>query len=76
MKFDVSLLVHDLGQMPALARFADDLGFDGIWTLETSHEPYLPLVLSTWKSRYGSYDHLARVKEWSAGSEEEIGPQE
>lgn len=46
MKFDVSLLVHDLGQMPALAHFADDLGFDGIWTLETSHEPYLPLVLA------------------------------
>lgn len=47
MKFDVSLLVHDLSQMPALARFADDLGFDGIWTFETSHEPYLPLVLAT-----------------------------
>lgn len=46
MKFDVSLLVHDLGQMPALARFADELGFDGIWTFETSHEPYLPLVLA------------------------------
>jgi len=24
-----------------------------------------------WKSRYGSYDHLARVMEWSVGSEEE-----
>jgi probable F420-dependent oxidoreductase len=46
MKFDVSLLVHDLGQMPALARFADELGFDGIWTFETSHEPFLPLVLA------------------------------
>lgn len=46
MKFDVSLLVHDLSQMPALTRFAEDLGFDGIWTLETSHEPYLPLVLA------------------------------
>src|SRR6478672_11537712 len=43
---------------------------------EDEEQPYLPLVLSTWKSRYGSYDHLARVKEWSAGSEEEIGPQE
>jgi len=46
MKFDVSLLVHDLSQMPALARFADELGFDGIWTFETSHDPYLPLVLA------------------------------
>jgi len=46
MKFDASLLVHDLAQMPALARFADDAGFDGIWTFETSHEPFLPLVLA------------------------------
>lgn len=53
MKFDVSLLVHDLGQMPAVARFADDLGFDGIWTFETSHEPYLPLVLAA--------EHSARL---------------
>ncbi|MGE5217763.1 MAG: TIGR03617 family F420-dependent LLM class oxidoreductase [Chloroflexota bacterium] len=46
MKFDASLLVHDLEQMPALARFADDAGFDGIWTFETAHEPFLPLVLA------------------------------
>ena len=51
MKFDVSLLVHDLGQMPALARFADELGFDGIWTFETSHEPFMPLVLAAEHSR-------------------------
>jgi probable F420-dependent oxidoreductase len=38
--------VHQLEQMPALARFADDAGFDGIWTFETSHEPFLPLVLA------------------------------
>jgi hypothetical protein len=24
-----------------------------------------------WKTRYGDYDHLARIKEWSAGPEEE-----
>ena len=46
MKFDASLLVHDLEQMPALARFADEAGFDGIWTFETTHEPFLPLVLA------------------------------
>ena len=51
MKFDVSLLVHDLSQMPVLARFADELGFDGIWTFETSHEPFLPLVLAAEHSR-------------------------
>jgi len=46
MKFDASLLVHDLEQMPALAKFADETGFDGIWTFETAHEPFLPLVLA------------------------------
>ncbi|MFD2183940.1 double-strand break repair protein AddB [Rhodoplanes azumiensis] len=29
--------------------------------------PYRSLVLSMWKSRYGTYDDLARVKEWSTG---------
>jgi len=51
MKFDASLLVHDLSRMPALARFADEAGFDGLWTFETAHEPFLPLVLAAEHSR-------------------------
>ena len=51
MRFDASLLTHDLTQMAALARFADDTGFDGIWTFETAHEPFLPLVLAAEHSR-------------------------
>ncbi len=37
-------------------------------------EPYRSLVHPMWKARYGDYDHLARVKEWSAtgGPEDEI----
>jgi ATP-dependent helicase/nuclease subunit B len=38
---------------------------------ESEDQPYLPLVLSMWKSRYGTYDHLARVKEWSVGGTDE-----
>ncbi|MGD9769370.1 MAG: double-strand break repair protein AddB, partial [Pseudolabrys sp.] len=38
---------------------------------EDETQPYRPLVLSMWKNRYGTYDHLARVKEWSVGEEEE-----
>jgi ATP-dependent helicase/nuclease subunit B len=34
---------------------------------EDEQQPYIPLVLSMWKNRYGTYDHLARVKEWSVG---------
>jgi probable F420-dependent oxidoreductase len=51
VKLDASLLVHDLAQMPALAKFADDAGFDGLWTFETAHEPFLPLVLAAEHSR-------------------------
>jgi ATP-dependent helicase/nuclease subunit B len=41
---------------------------------EDEQQPYLPLVLSMWKHRYGTYDHLARVKEWSvAGPDEAEG---
>jgi len=35
--------------------------------------PYRSLVSPMWKSRYGDYDHLARVAEWSAGGEDEEG---
>jgi len=38
---------------------------------EDEQQPYLPLVLSMWKNRYGTYDHLSRVKEWSVGGTDE-----
>jgi ATP-dependent helicase/nuclease subunit B len=37
---------------------------------EDEQQAYLPLVLPMWKSRYGTYDHLARVKEWSTGGDD------
>jgi ATP-dependent helicase/nuclease subunit B len=38
-------------------------------------EPYRSLVHPMWKKYYGEYDHLARVKEWSAsGGESEVDP--
>jgi ATP-dependent helicase/nuclease subunit B len=33
---------------------------------ENEDEPYRSLSLSMWSNRYGSYDDLARIKEWSA----------
>jgi ATP-dependent helicase/nuclease subunit B len=38
------------------------------------NEPYRSLVHPMWKARYGDYDHLARVKEWSStgGAEDDI----
>ena len=46
MKIDANLLVDDLNEIPASVRFADEAGFDGVWTFETGHEPFLPLVLA------------------------------
>jgi ATP-dependent helicase/nuclease subunit B len=38
-------------------------------------EPYRSLVHPMWKTQYGDYDHLARVKEWAAsGGESEADP--
>ncbi len=51
MKIDTALLVTDLNQMPALTRAAEEMNFDGIWTFETAHDPFLPLVLAAEHSR-------------------------
>jgi ATP-dependent helicase/nuclease subunit B len=42
---------------------------------EDEATPYRSLVHPMWRARYGDYDHLARVKEWSAtgGVEDEAG---
>ncbi|NVO15593.1 MAG: double-strand break repair protein AddB [Rhodoplanes sp.] len=47
---------HALAKLTALVKKFDD-----------EATPYRSLVLSMWKTRYGTYDDLARVKEWSAG---------
>jgi ATP-dependent helicase/nuclease subunit B len=40
---------------------------DLIRKFEDEEQPYKSLVLSMWSDRYGRYDDLARIKEWSAG---------
>ena len=34
---------------------------------ENQETPYRSVVLPMWENRYGNYDNLARIKEWSAG---------
>jgi ATP-dependent helicase/nuclease subunit B len=34
---------------------------------ENEEQPYRSMILSMWATRYGQYDDLSRVKEWSAG---------
>ncbi len=51
MKIDLSLLTYSLSDIPALARHADALGFDGLWTSEAAHDPFLPLALAAEHTR-------------------------
>ena len=51
MKIDVTLAIDDLGDVPGIARAAEALGFDGLWTAETRHEPFLPLALAAEHTR-------------------------
>ena len=46
MKIDTTLLATDLSQVPTLTQAAEAMGFDGIWTSETAHDAFLPLVLA------------------------------
>jgi ATP-dependent helicase/nuclease subunit B len=50
---------HALGKLTALVKSFDD-----------DNQPYRSLVHPMWTTHYGDYDHLARVKEWSASSGE------
>ncbi len=45
MKFDIAIQPTSLAQVPALARTAEALGFDAVWTAETQHDPFLPHAL-------------------------------
>jgi len=47
MKFDAYLLSHDLSQTATVAADIEAVGFDGVWTAETAHNHFLPLVLAT-----------------------------
>ncbi len=46
MKFDATIIPASLKDVPALARAVEALGFDGLWTAETAHNPFLPLALA------------------------------
>jgi probable F420-dependent oxidoreductase len=41
MKIDTNIVTSDLRDVPALARAAEAIGFHGLWSSETSHDPFL-----------------------------------
>ncbi len=58
MKFDASIgFATDLKDVPRLAKSAEAIGFDAIWTSETQHDPFLPLThvaAQTSRLRFGT----------------------
>ena len=51
MKFDAALAPMHLTDVPAVAKAADEMGFDCLWTQETQHNPFLPCALIAEHSR-------------------------
>jgi len=45
MKLDATLPPVHLKEVPALAKAAEAIGFDALWTQETQHDPFLPCTL-------------------------------
>ncbi|MBV6401643.1 MAG: hypothetical protein CNIPEHKO_01946 [Anaerolineales bacterium] len=45
MKLDAGLPPTGLKDVPAIAKAAEEIGFDALWTQETQHDPFLPCAL-------------------------------
>ncbi len=54
MKIDAALPPVSLSEVPNIARAAEASGFDGLWTTETMHDPFLPHALIA--------EHTARIE--------------
>jgi probable F420-dependent oxidoreductase len=45
MKFDAAIPLVSLKEIPSVAKNAEAIGFDTLWTSETQHDPFLPCTL-------------------------------
>ncbi len=54
MKIDTALLASSLAEVPHVAKAAEALGFDGLWTAEAAHDPFFPAALAA--------EHTQRVQ--------------
>jgi probable F420-dependent oxidoreductase len=46
MKIDGTLFTNDLRDVPRAAAHAERLGYDGLWTAEAGHDPFLPVAVA------------------------------
>jgi len=54
LKIDAALPGVALRDVPTLARAAERIGFDALWSSETQHDPFFPLVLAA--------EHSSRIQ--------------
>lgn len=52
MKFDATLPLVGLKDVPAIAQAAEGVGVDALWTQETQHDPFLPCALIAEHTRH------------------------
>ena len=46
MKLDSLMTAQSLDEAIAIAREAEEMGFDGVWSMENQHDPFLSLAVS------------------------------
>jgi probable F420-dependent oxidoreductase len=46
MRIDGGIMTADLREVARLAQQAEAMGYDGIWTAEAGHDPYLPCAIA------------------------------
>ena len=51
MKLDALVFPDSLKSFPETAHYLEELGFGALWTLETQHNPFFPLILSAEHTR-------------------------
>ena len=51
MKLDTTLRVHNLTDVAAYAKSAEQIGFDTLWSTESQHDPFLPLAVASTNSQ-------------------------
>lgn len=52
MKFDVTIFPDDLNKAIDIGRQVEAYGFDGLWTAEAQHNPFLPLTLAATSTQH------------------------
>ena len=54
MRIDTGLLSGDLTSVATLARKAEETGYDGLWTAEAGHDPYLACAIAATSTEHVS----------------------